>query len=360
MADPNPCDHRLDQTHKPPRQRRGILPFASTRSNPCFAFLSWGAIGGRSEEIAAALGGEARCFYPAGKALRPPVALRYAMSAFKTAWYLASRRPDAVIVTNPPVFAGLITYAVAQLTGTAVGLDSHPGSFGAQEDHVSARLLPLHRWLVRRCGITLVTTQQWCDVVESWHGHSVIVHEAPGRWLPTPPPKAERPRILYVGRFAPDEPTEELILAAATIPGCDFYVTGRTADCPQSLRDNAPANVHFVGFLDQDAYEKAVYECGLVVTLTTEPTSVMRAAYEATYATRPLIISDWPVGRNLFPHALHVKNDAMSIAAAIHEALSDHDSLVARTLPARDAQITRWRSQEAALRTWIRDGSPRL
>lgn len=323
-------------------------------SRTSFAFISWGAIGGRSEEIATALGGEARCFFPAGSPARPHVLVRYALSTIRTAAYIISKRPKAIIVTNPPVLAGLVVYACSRLTGATVGLDSHPGSFGAQEDHVSARLLPLHRWLVRRCGITLVTTRQWCEVVESWGGHPLIVHEAPGSWSPAPAAERERLRLLYVGRFAPDEPVEPLIAAASLAPECDFYVTGRVADCPAALRESAPTNVHFTGFLGKEAYQRALMDSDLVAALTTEPTSVMRAAYEATYAAKPLIISDWPTGRELFPHALHVNNGAEEIAGAVRAVARDRRSLLARTMPAREAQLARWNLQEDALRRWLR------
>lgn len=334
-------------------------------SRTSFAFISWGAISGRSGEIAAALGGEAKCYYPAGNPKRPHVLIRYVLSAVRTVAFMISRRPEAVIVTNPPVFAGLVVYACSKLTGSTVGLDSHPGSFGAQEDRVSARLLPLHRWLVRRCGITLVTTEHWCDIVESWGGHPLIVHEAPGSWSPAQPPQPPessertRPRLFYVGRFAPDEPVEALIAAASAVPECDFYVTGRILDCPAALREHAPANVHFTGFLHSGAYQRALADADLVAALTTEPTSVMRAAYEATYAGKPLIISDWPAGRELFPHALHVENNAEDIARAVRSATGDRRSLLARAMPARETQLARWNAQEEALRAWIRDAGSR-
>ena len=52
----------------------------------------------------------------------------------------------------------------------------------------------------------------------------------------------------------------------------------------------------------------------------------MRAAYEAVYAGRPLIISDSPERRDLFPHAIHVTNDAASIEQGLRLAVENRPS----------------------------------
>ncbi len=80
----------------------------------------------------------------------------------------AMRRADLVIVTNPPVLAGCAVLAWARWASASVVLDSHPCGFGAQGDAVSARLQPLHRWLVRRVNLTMVTAAGFCATVESW------------------------------------------------------------------------------------------------------------------------------------------------------------------------------------------------
>ena len=311
--------------------------------------MAWGAVSGRSAEIADALGGEARCFYPPGAGSRPPVLARYLLSAVRTIDYLRRARPDLVIVTNPPVFAGCVALAWARWAGSSVVLDSHPGGFGAQGDTVSARLQPLHRWLVRRVDLTMVTAADFCRTVESWGGKAVIVHEAPGSWVPVPPPGHERPRVLCVGRFAGDEPVDVVIDAARLVPECDFLVTGDVRQCPPDVRAAAPDNVTFVGFLSPDRYRSAVEEANVVLTLTTEPLSVMRAAYEAVYAERPVIVSDWPINRELFGDAFHVDHRPQDLAAGVRQLCAGYEDALARTARARDRQLTRWEAQRAAL-----------
>lgn len=321
---------------------------SSRRSRPV-VFVAWGAAAGRSAEIVAALGGESRCFFPMGAPRRPPVLVRYLLSAVATAAYLWRRRPRVVIVTSPPVPAAWFTAICAKVQRAAVILDSHPGSFGAQGDRVSARLQPVHRRLVRRAAAVIVTDEAWVERVHSWGGRAVVVHEAPGDVVAGQPARGERLRLLVVGNFNPDEPVSEVLEAAQHLPGCDFLVTGDLSKCDRALQAAAPPNVHMVGFLDPPRYRAALESCDAVVTLTTEPTSVMRAAYEAVYARRPVVVSDWPVARRLFPHAIHTSNDAAGLVAAIEGLGSDYGHFAALVDLARADQRARWQGQLQAL-----------
>lgn len=304
---------------------------------------------GRSVEIARVLGGEAVSLYAPSERRRPHVAWRYLHGALATAWRLRER-PDLVIVTSPPIVAGLVAYGCGKLLGFPVALDSHPGAFGAQGDTLSRRLLAFHRYLARRAAFSMVAAEPWAEIVADWGGRPLVVHEAP-MFEPLPqPPVADRLRVLYVGRFAGDEPTAAVLDAAAALPGVELLVTGDPDACPASLRAAAPANVRFVGYLDGARYREALGTCHAVLALTTEPGSVMRAAYEAVYVARPLVVSDWPVARETFPCAVHVANDPASIVAGLATVSARYDELVGVTDRARALQLARWQAQEDRLR----------
>lgn len=317
------------------------------RERPLVTFVAWGAVAGRSAELAEALGGEAFCLFPPGPR-RPPVLARWALSAVATAAQVLRRRPDVVLVTNPPLPAALVAWAAGRLVGARVALDSHPGGFGAQGDRVAARLQPLHRWLVRRVDCSIVAAPEWRERVEGWGGRALVVHEAPGDWRPTPVRRHQRLQVLYVGRFAPDEPWGAVIEAAAACPGYDVHVTGDPARAGLDP-DRIPPNVRLVGFLDPGAYGDAVRSADVVVSLTTEPGSVMRAACEAVWAERPLVVTDWPAGRDAFPHAVHTANDAAAVAGALRRVDAGFDALAAAAPAARRRQLDRWHAQRRAL-----------
>jgi glycosyltransferase involved in cell wall biosynthesis len=319
------------------------------RSRPIVAFVAWGAVAGRSAELADAFGGESRCYYPPG-GRRPPVLLRYLLASVRTVAYLVRRRPANVVVTSPPVPGALVTFLAARSVGARVLLDSHPGSFGAQGDRHSGQLQWLQRFLTRRVTASLVAAPAWAEKVEAWGGRAVVVHEAPGRWTAAAHERHARLRALYVGRFAGDEPWREVLAAAAQLPDVDLFVTGQLEDCPEEDRATAAANVTFVGFLGPSDYRRAVDEADVVVTLTTEPSSVMRAAYEAVYAGRPLVVSDWPIARELFPTAVHVANRAADIAAGIGSVATHYAELAGQADDARRRQLDRWDDQRRQLR----------
>jgi glycosyltransferase involved in cell wall biosynthesis len=210
----------------------------------------------------------------------------------------------------------------------------------------------VHRFLVRRAAVTLVTADSWVDTVVEWGGRGLVVHEAPGRWASLAAPARDpgrRRQILFVSRFAGDEPVDEAVAAARALPEFDFLVTGRLEDLPAALAASAAPNVTFVGFLPAAGYAALVAEADVVLALTTEPTSVMRCAYEAVYARKPLVISDWPLCRELFPFALPVSNDSEAIASGLKNAVARLGELQENADKALSLQMARWDSQLSAL-----------
>lgn len=317
---------------------------------PRVAFVAWSTVPGRAQEFAAALGGDARCFHPFRTRRKALVLARYAVSALQTAGYLALRRPRAVIATNPPVVPGLIAWLYGRVSGSAFVLDSHAGSFGRKGDRVSARLLPVHGWLARRAVSTLVADESLAALVRSWGGRPLVVHEAPPAWSVAPAGEPHEPLcLLLVTVFADDEPVGAA-LDAARRTGVSLVLTGNPDRCPPAVREAAErAGARFAGYLQGDAYRRALEAADVVATLTTEPSSVMRAACEAVYAGRPLLVSDWPAARHAFPYAIHVANDSSAIAHGIERARSEHARLRQLVGAARDAQVRRWQEQLTAL-----------
>ncbi|WP_299033005.1 glycosyltransferase [uncultured Pseudokineococcus sp.] len=324
-------------------------------ARPTVLHVTWQRHGGRAAEISAALGGEPLHVHPATRGSRRRAALtRYALSTATTAWALARRRPRAVVVTNPPLVPGLLAAAWSALARRPFVLDSHTSSFGVKGNEVARRLLPLHRWLARRAAGVMVTTDEWVEVVGSWGGRGVIVHEAPPTRAALPSradaPPGARVRAVFVCVFSDDEPVEAVVEAAALLPEVDVAVTGDPARCPEGLRERATSNVDFVGFLGGDAYAELLAGCDVVIALTTEPTSIMRAAYEAVYASRSLVVSDWPALRQTFPGAAFSDNTARSLADAVVEASQRTD---AERDEALVLQQQRWEEQVGRLRALL-------
>ena len=318
---------------------------------PTVSFIAWTPIQGRSAEIAQALGGEAHCVFDRRFTRRRYVPFRYFLSAIETVRYLWDRRPLAIIVTNPPLIPGYLAVAYGAITGAPVVLDTHPGGFGAQGDRVSGRLQLAHRWLARRATACMVTDAFWVDKLEAWGAKGLVFHEAPPLWSVGPARAIDgTPKVLFVGTFGGDEPVDVVFEAARLCPEIEIRVTGDPKRCAPELLVGLATNVVLTGFLGHDDYAKAVDEADIVLTLSTEPTSVMRAAYEAVSAGRPLVLSDWPGLRSLFPYALRSANEPEALASAIRRAVAEHDRLRAEAGAARALQDVRWKQQLDDLR----------
>jgi glycosyltransferase involved in cell wall biosynthesis len=329
----------------------------STR--PRTAVVVWGPSAGRAEEIAGALSGEAWRFYDLALVERRAIPLRYALSAARTAARLARRRPRSLVVVNPPVFPALIGLLYSRVTGTPFALDSHPQAFGRKRNALGRRLLWLHRWIARRSAVTLVGAPELKRRVESWGARSLILHEAPPLLPVGPPaPLGSRLRLLWIGIFAWDEPLRAVLEAASRLPDVEFRVTGDVRRIPVDPEE-APPNVVFTGFLRGAAYHEEVRSADAVLAMTVEPTSALRAAAEGIYHQRPLITSDLPHLRELFPSAIFISNDADGIVAGVERLRADVSSLHAAAPAARARLLRIWEQQRAALAAALGHESPR-
>lgn len=285
--------------------------------------------------------------------------LRYAVSALRTIKFLYRTRPQTVIVTVPPAPAAALVSMLAKLLGATLVLDSHPGAFGALGDRNSRWFVPVLRILVRRAAVCLVAAPVWQEVVESWGGRALVFHEAPGGWGDVPARRHDPLRVLCVGRLAPDEPTSAVVDAARLAPTCEVLITGDRDRLDAAALAAAPENCHFVGFLEAQKFRAAVEDCDVVLSLSTDPGSVMRSAYEAVYARRPLIVSDWPISAEVFPNALRCVNEAVAIAGALRRADATYADLVLAAEPARRVQVERWECQLADLAALMRGATRR-
>lgn len=323
-------------------------------SGPLVSVIVWSPATGRAQEFAQGLGGEWRSFFDLGILSRPLIPLRYALSGVRTVLYLLRTRPRSLIVANPPIVPALIGSLYARARGIPILLDSHPNSFGQKSSRVGRFFLPVHGVLVRRATATIVGTEELADRVRTWGGEAVVVQEAPPV-EPFPPPRVapnSRPKVLWIGVFAPDEPIAEVIEAARLAPEFDFLVTGDLRRCPIDPT-SAPDNVEWLGFIYDDDYRDAVSRADVVLALTSDSTSALRAAAEAVYSHTPLVTSDLPHLAALFPGAVRVENSATDIATGVRAAIADFQRLTAVSAQLRRNQVARWEAQRAILRAHL-------
>jgi len=317
------------------------------------SFIAWVPEGSRAGAISSALGGEWRTFYDLRIHRNVLVPMRYLLSSLRTLSYLVRRRPRAVIVQTPPVPAAALVLAWARLARVPVVLDTHPASFAIDGRALHRSMLPLLARLVPRAAACIVTTPELGREISRWKGTPLVLHEAPMVWSERIQPRScsGARRLLFISTFVPDEPLTEVLEAARRLPEITVQITGDLRRLAPEAQRSAPANVQWTGYLVGDEYISALAGADVLMTLTDRRESVQRSAHEAVDALRPLVLSQWPHIRELFPYAVLVENDPASIVHGIEDAFRRCDELSALAPRARAVQHARWSEQLGQLRT---------
>lgn len=325
-----------------------------SRTEPKWLAVSWAPYSRMSDTFAQELGGKLYCIHYLRFQSPPHAPLKYILQTLRTWYVLLRERPSAVHVQNPPFICGLAVYLYTLLSGAKFVLHYHSAAFDAVWDWA----LPLQKFLARRAVTNIVTNQHWADVVRSWGAHALVMFD-PFLDLPETQPFAIEPgarfNVAFIGTFAPDEPLEEVLQAAAALPDVHFYITGDKRKRSAAFFEAAPANVTFTGFLDPYRhYPGLLRAVDAVMVLTTRDHTLQLAGCEAVAVGKPLITSDWPYLREVFAKGtIYVSNSAESIHLGILEAQQRQAELAAEVVALRQESQREWKLRLGQLKQMI-------
>lgn len=252
--------------------------------------------------------------------------LRYLACTVRTWRALERHRPPAVLVITPPVVAPIVAWLWCRLRHRPLVVDCHTDTFHSRKWGWAQ---PVLRWLFRRSCATLVHTAEALELVDAWRIPALLLPDD----VPDPS-QAEhreprrRPTVLIAGSLDGNEPVAEALAAASLLPGVDVRFTGDPSKVPANIREEAPANAVFTGFLPYRAFLGEMQAAHVVAVFSTDPHIMNRAAFEATGLSRPLVLSDLPGLRARFGKgALFAANRPEAMATALQRALADLDRL---------------------------------
>ena len=320
-------------------------------------FIVWGqpGQGPRSQVLARELGIDALHFISApmkrGLLLAP---LRYAYQAVQTLRLLFRKRPRLVLVQSPPSLAVLFVHLYCALTGNHYLIDAHSMAFAPYWTYPRW----LHRRLARRALATIVTNDHLRRTVEQWGGRAFVLRDIPTRF---PRVDGRAPggdfSVVVVNSFAPDEPLDQVLEAAADLNDIQFYVTGRFRDGSRKLADSAPANVHFTGFLPNDEYYGLMAASQAVVCLTNRDHTMQRGACEALWMGKPIITSDWPMLREYFSGGtVYVPSGSAEIRQGVLEMKANHAHYLRGIQELQIARRNEWQEKVRMLTDLVESG----
>ena len=309
------------------------------------AAVAWDNYQGRTQALAAALGG--RAWYirsrPKHKAFLP---VRYLVDSIRMWALLRRHRPAVLIVITPPVVAPLVAWLWCSTHRCRLVVDCHTGAFHSWKWRWSARLL---RPVCQKAAAALVHTLEDEELVAAWGASALLVPDD----LPDPrqaaaPPTAAGLRVVVAGSLDGNEPVAEVVEATRLVPDVEFRLPGDEQRVPLSVRQGAPRNATFTGWLDYPTFLGELLAANVVAVFSTDPHIMNRAAFEAVGLGRPLVLSDLPGLRSRFGDAaLFAPNDPRSMADVMLQALGRQDELAARS-KALQAQLSAQHEQGLA------------
>ena len=268
---------------------------------------------------------------------------RYPVQLWHTVCTLMRTRATTIIVQNPSLILGLVAVLWRRSAGRGrrVVVDAHNQ---AVVPYLANN--PVIRWLsrlvIRGADLTLVTNPSLADKVTVIGGQACVL---PDR-LPEVEPRSANPldegqplRVLVVATYAPDEPIDAVLKAAASSgTNFQFAFTGNWRKLAASSRALAGENVGFLGYLDDSAYWQAMVDSHVVLDLTLMPDCLVCGAYEAVAIGRPVVLSDTPVQRAYF-------RDAARYTIPEESSITDCLRALRREYLLAVAQVTRRREE---------------
>jgi glycosyltransferase involved in cell wall biosynthesis len=316
--------------------------------------LVWGppSHGPRSRVLARELGMDIRFVHVTDRRGLLVAPYKYVRQALATVRCLVRERPRTVLVQSPPSLAVLVVYLASLVTGGSFVVDAHSD---AMDNPYWTRPRWLHRHLARRAAATVVTNQHFADRIRAWGARALVIRDVPTTFeVGASWPSDGRFQVALVNSFGPDEPLQDVLAAAASLPDVRFYVTGSLRRAPEGLVEDAPKNVTFTDYLPDDRYYALLSSSDAVMCLTTRDHTMQRGACEALSLGTPIITSRSALLREYFHNGtVHVDNDADSIAAGVLEVRARPEFYREGIAALRVDQLEEWQVGSAALRALL-------
>jgi glycosyltransferase involved in cell wall biosynthesis len=256
---------------------------------------------------------------------RPWIApIKYPPMWLKTWWVLFKQRPSAVLVINTPVIAPLCVYIYCLLARIPFAMNVHGHTLSGRRWGWSR---PLQHFLAKKAVVNLVGTTEYKQIFESW-GARVIFLEDPPLEIPQGSfdfiSQSRAFRITVVSTFAGDEPLDLVLEVARRFPEVCFFILGDTRLANKEFLDSASQNVKFPGYLKGDDYWKQLFSSQAVMTLTTNPYSLVAGGLEGMYIGKPLILSRQPALLEYFTKGtVFIDHTVDSLVKGVQQARED-------------------------------------
>jgi glycosyltransferase involved in cell wall biosynthesis len=278
--------------------------------------------------------------------------LRYIVSSMITLFTLIRERPEIVFVQNPSIVLATIAIAYCRLFRTKIIVDAHnAGIFPFDGKKWWATKLTV--LLLQTADLTIVSNSALAKYVIEMRGRAIVLPDPIPHFLNTISHKMLKGRcnVLFICTWAADEPYIEVFKAARQLDDdIVIYVSGHSKGREKEISGGIPHNVVLTGFLSEDEYVKLLYECDVILDLTTRENCLVCGAYEAVAAEKPLIVSNTKALKEFFVSGtVYTGNTYMDISRNIVIACGIRNRLCEEMKELKKKMTDEWAQQRLEL-----------
>lgn len=260
--------------------------------------------------------------------------VRYFFCTLATIKLLLVRKPRIVIHQSPSIFLAMLIAMLRPIFKYKVVMDVH--NAGVRPAEGKYKILNwLARFSLKRADLVIFHNNIVASSVPDVQRNRVIVLADP---LPAADLRSgssvhsthEKFKVLFICRWAEDEPYEEVLKAASVLAKGDYKIeitcTGKVPS--KVLSQSMPVNVCLAGFVSNTEYSALLNSTHCVLALTTRKDSLNCAAYEGMAHEKPTILSNSPLLKRFFGMGyLYTDNNASDIVTNILVARDDFERL---------------------------------
>ncbi|MEV4902748.1 glycosyltransferase [Citricoccus sp. NPDC055426] len=215
--------------------------------------------------------------------------------------------------------------------------------------------------ILRRPGnLAIVTNDELADQIKRSGGEAIVLHDLIEVYKDRSSEQlddADLDRqlsnhsfVLVPLTYAYDEPLNELFEAARLTPEVKWAYTGKA---PKEVREQAPDNIHFSGFVSKQDYMRLLSRALAVVAPTTSESTMQRAGYEALSASKPLMTTATRVLIDYFGDAaIAAPVTGVGFAQGIRTLLANQGDFTSRMTNLREAKLSDQETALQRLRSW--------
>lgn len=256
----------------------------------------------RSIELASVLGVEIHILTDND---RLPRFARYIFLSIRTMLLLICLKPQIVFAQNPSMILAFLLCISKDIFEFRLIIDRHSNFKFHTTTKKNLKWKIFHflsKFTVKHAHLTVVTNQFLLETINSWGGTGYILQDKlPTMNLGEPIILNGEINIVYICSYSDDEPIEEVIESARTIPfNWTIYITGKIKTHRLPARHSIPNNIILTNYLSEKQYQDLLVSADLLLILTKQEHTLTCGAYEAISLLKPFIISDTKALREYF------------------------------------------------------------